>query len=144
MRSRLAAFLFVALALGVLATAAEAKKFRYSSGPKPPADSTLSVASPYLEPVVASRGPRVPYTNLQLAGFVADSAVSTALASAPLESGVRIVLAPTRGHDLNFVIEDALLEHLTARGVQVTVRRSPMPDDSVSASVAILSDPILE
>lgn len=144
MRASLAGLLVTALALGALATAAEAKKFRYASGPKPPADSALAVANPYLDPVVRSRGPRVPYTNLQLAGFVADSAVSAALADVPLESGIRVVLAPTQDHPLNFLLEDALLEHLTDRGVQVTVRRSPVPDDSLRVVFAGEGDPILE
>ncbi len=143
MRSRLAAFLLAALALGTLATKADAKKFRYSSGPKPPADTTLAVANPYLDPVVGARGPRVPYTNLQVAGFVADSAVAAGLAGVPLESGVHVVLAPTRDHPMNFVLEDALVDALTSRGVQVTIRRSPIPDDSVGTG-PVLSDPILE
>lgn len=144
MRARLAGLLFAVLALGALATAADAKKFRYASGPKAPEDSTLSVANPYLDPVVRSRGPRVPYTNLQLAGFVADSAVSAGLASVPLESGMRIVLAPTQDHALNFLLEDALVDALTDRGLQVTVRRSPVPDDSLGTLYAGAGDPILE
>lgn len=144
MRARLSAFLVAALTLGVLATSAHAKRFRYASGPKVPADSALAVANPYLEPIVRTRGPRVPYTNLQLMGLAADSAVSVALASVPLESGVRVVLAPTLDHPLNFVLEDALLEHLTARGVQVTVRRSPVPDDSLGTLFAGAGDPVVE
>ncbi len=144
MRERLAAILLAALAIGALATTADAKKFRYASGPKPEADSSLAVANPYLEPVVRARGPRIPYTNLQLAGFVADSAVAAGLAGVPLESGVRVVLAPTRDHPLDFVLEDALVEDLTGRGIQVTVRRTPVPDDSVAAGYALAGDPILE
>ena len=144
MRVRLAGFLFAVLALGAFATVADAKKFRYSSGPKAPADSALAVANPYLEPVVRTRGPRVPYTNLQLTGFAADSAVATALASVPLESGVRVVLAPTLAHPLNFVIEDAMLEHLTQRGIQVTVRRTPVPDDSLATLFGGAGDPVVE
>jgi len=45
------------LLLSLLAPTADAKKFRYSSGPKPPEDSTLAVANSYLEPVVRSKGP---------------------------------------------------------------------------------------
>lgn len=144
MRARLAGLLLASLALAAIATAADAKKFRYASGPQPSADSALAVANPYLEPIVRSRGPRVPYTNLQLAGFVADSAVGAGLASAPLESGMRVVLAPAHEHPLNFVLEDALLERLTARGVQVTVRRSPVPDDSLGTLFGGAGDPVLE
>ena len=144
MRVRLAGILFATLALGALATAADAKKFRYSSGPKPNEDSTLTVADPYLDPVVASRGPKVPYTNLQLTGFVADSAVAVALAKLPLESGVRVVLAPTHEHPLNFVIEAAMIERLTDRGLIVTVRRTPVPDDSLAVLFAESGDPIVE
>ena len=144
MRVRLAGILFAMLALGALATAADAKKFRYSSGPKPNEDSTLTVADPYLDPVVASRGPKVPYTNLQLTGFVADSAVAVALAPLPLESGVRVVLAPTHDHPLNFVIEAAMIERLTDRGLIVTVRRTPVPDDSLAVLFSESGDPIVE
>lgn len=144
MRERLSGLLFAVLALATLATAADAKKFRYASGPKAPADSALAVANPYLDPVVRTRGPRVPYTNLQLAGFVADSAVSAGLAGVPLESGVRVVVAPTKDHPLNFLVEDALVEQLTRRGLQVTVRRSPVPDDSLATLFAGAGDPILE
>lgn len=144
MRARLAGFLPAMLALAALAASADAKTFRYASGPKAPADSALAVANPYLEPIVRSRGPRVPYTNLQLAGFVADSAVGSGLSTAPLESGMRVVLAPALDHPLNFVLEDALLERLTERGVQVTVRRSPVPDDSLGTLFAGAGDPVLE
>lgn len=144
MRVRLAGFLFAVLALAALATAADAKKFRYASGPKAPEDSVLAVANPYLDPVVRSRGPRVPYTNLQLSGFVADSAVASALASAPLESGMRVVVAPTLAHPLNFLLEDALVDRLTDRGVQVTVRRTPVPDDSLATLFGGAGDPVLE
>ena len=41
----------------VAAVSVEAKEFRYSSGPVPPDDTTLSVAEAELEPVVSSRGP---------------------------------------------------------------------------------------
>lgn len=144
MRSCLAGILFATLALGALATAADAKKFRYSSGPKPTEDSTLTVADPYLDPVVASRGPKVPYTNLQLLGFVADSAVAVALAPLPLEPGVRVVLAPTHEHPLNFVMEAAMIERLTDRGLIITVRRTPVPDDSLAVLFSASGDPIVE
>src|SRR5262245_48943730 len=101
------------LLLLALVPAAEAKKFRYSSGPKPPEDSTLAVANSYLEPVVSKRGPRVPYTNLQLTQFVADTAVARALESAVVDSGTHAVLAPAHDHPLNFVLEHALLKALS-------------------------------
>lgn len=132
------------LALLALAPAAEAKKFRYASGPKPPEDTTLSVASHYLEPVVRSRGPRVPYTNLQMTQFVADTAVARALASAVVDSGTHAVLAPTRDHPLNFVLEHSLLKALSGRGVDVTVRREPIPDDSLRSLYGRPGDPVLE
>ena len=127
-----------------LVPAAEAKKFRYASGPKPPEDSTLAVANTYLEPVVRSRGPRVPYTNLQLTQFVASQAVTRALASAPLDSGTHVVLAPAREHPLNFVLEHAMVKALAARGVEITVRRSPIPDDSLKVLFANPGDPLVE
>ena len=133
-----------AMLLLLLAPVAEAKKFRYSSGPKPPADSTLSVANSYLEPVVRSRGPRVPYTNLQLVQFVADTAVSRALATAVVDSGTHAVLAPTRDHPLDFVLEHAMLKALARRGVDVTVRRTPIPDDSLKSLFGRPGDPIVE
>ena len=132
------------LLLWSLAPVAEAKKFRYASGPKPPADSTLSVANSYLEPVIRSRGPRVPYTNLQLTQFVADTAVARALASAVVDSGTHAVLAPARDHPLNFVLEHAMLKALSRRGVDVTVRRSPIPDDSLKTLFGRPGDPVVE
>ena len=135
---------WVMLALVSLVPAAEAKKFRYSSGPKPPEDSTLSVANTYLEPVVRSRGPRVPYTNLQLTQFVADTAVARALASAVVDSGTHAVLAPAREHPLNFVLEHAMLKALARRGADVTVRHTPIPDDSLKALFGRPGDPVIE
>ncbi len=134
----------VLLALCSLVPAAEAKKFRYASGPKPPEDSTLAVANSYLEPVVRSRGPRVPYTNLQLTQFVADTAVSRALANAVVDSGTHAVLAPAQDHPLNFVIEHAMLKALSRRGVDITVRRTPIPDDSLKLMFGRPGDPVLE
>ncbi len=134
----------VLLALCSLVPAAEAKKFRYASGPKPPEDSTLAVANSYLEPVVRSRGPRVPYTNLQLTQFVADTAVSHALANALVDSGTHAVLAPAQNHPLNFVIEHAMLKALSRRGVDITVRRTPIPDDSLKLMFGRPGDPVLE
>ena len=127
-----------------LVPAASAKKFRYSSGPKAPADSTLSVANSYLEPVVSTRGPRVPYTNLQLTQFVADTAVARALASAVVDSGTHAVLAPQRDHPLNFILEHSLLKALSRRGVDVTVRRTPIPDDSLKRLFGNPGDPVVE
>ncbi|HTR96990.1 MAG TPA: hypothetical protein VMH61_03730 [Candidatus Acidoferrales bacterium] len=132
------------LALALLTPAAGAKKFRYASGPQPPADSTLSVANPYLEPVVRSRGPRVPFTNLELVQLVADSAAAHALRGAPLESGAHVVLAPVHEHPLNFALEQALLLQLTQRGVEVTVRHTRAPDDSVALLYGRAGDPLLE
>ena len=128
----------------LFATAAEAKKFRYASGPTAPEDTVLTMTGNYLDPVVRSRGPRVPYTNLQLAQIVADSAFAGSLGLAPLEPGSRVVVAPARDHPLNFVAEHALLKALSRRGVQVTVRRSIVPDDSVQTLFAAEGDPLLE
>jgi hypothetical protein len=144
MRSIKLAAPLVLVALLSLAHGAEAKKFRYSSGPKPPEDSTLAVANTYLEPVVRSRGPRVPYTNLQLTQFVADTAVARALATAVVDSGTHAVLAPAREHPLNFVLEHAMLKALARRGVDVTVRRAPIPDDSLKVLYGRPGDPVVE
>jgi hypothetical protein len=144
MRARWSGWLLALLAVASLAPITTAKTFRYSSGPKPPADSSLSVTNPYLEPVVGTRGPRVPYTNLQMLSFVADSAAARALASAPLESGSHAVLAPAREHPFNFVVEHAMLSQLSRRGVAVTVRHAPVPDDSVNALYARPGDPLVE
>ncbi|MFN8589177.1 MAG: hypothetical protein U0704_15400, partial [Candidatus Eisenbacteria bacterium] len=67
-----------------------------------------------------------------------------ALAPAPLERGSHAVLAPAQDHPLNFVLEHAFLKELAARGVEVTVRRAPIPDDSVAALFSNPGDPILE
>ena len=141
--SKLAAALAV-VALMALAPPSQAKKFRYASGPKPPEDSTLAVANSYLEPVVRSRGPRVPYTNLQLTQFVADTAVARALATAVVDSGTHAVLAPAREHPLNFVLEHAMLKALSRRGVDVTVRHAPIPDDSLKHLFGRPGDPVVE
>src|SRR5436309_994788 len=144
MRSIRLAVPLVLMAILSLVPAATAKKFRYASGPKPPEDSTLAVANTYLEPVVRSRGPRVPYTNLQLTQFVADTAVARALASAVVDSGTHAVLAPARDHPLHFVLEHAMLKALARRGVDVTVRRSPIPDDSLRTLFGRPGDPVVE
>lgn len=136
-----------ALALIALATTvrtADAKKFRYTSGPKAAQDTALSVADPYLDPIIRSRGPRVPYTNLQLTGFVADSAFAQALNGAPIEKGSRVVVAPAREHPLNFLAEHAMLRELSAKGVETTIRRTPIPDDSLRTLFSDPGDPMLE
>jgi hypothetical protein len=144
MRGRFLGLLIAVLACAALVPAAEAKKFRYASGPKAPEDSTLAVSNAYLDPVVRSRGPRVPYTNLQLAQFVADTAVVRALRSAPLDQGAHAVLAPAREHPLNFVLERSMLKELARRGVEVTVRHAPVSDDSLALLYGKQGDPIVE
>lgn len=132
--------------LGVLLSAApaDAKKVRYASGPKPAVDTVLSVAEPELEPIVRARGPRVPLTNLQLVTRVANVAFQKSLASAPLDSGGHVVLAPAENHPLNFVVEHSILRVLGQRGVTAMVRRSIVPDDSLGAVAGNPGDPILE
>jgi len=144
MRVRLTGLLLALLAVVSLAPGAEAKKFRYASGPQPPADSALAVANPYLEPVVRKVGPRVPYTNLQLANFVADTAASRVLAHLPLESGSHVTVLPAHDHPLNFVVEHALVNELTRRGVSVTVHRSVVSDDSLTLLFGHGGDPVVE
>ncbi len=123
---------------------AEAKKIRYASGPKPAVDTVLSVAEPELEPIVRARGPRVPLTNLQLVTRVANVSFQRALASAPLDSGAHVLLAPAESHPLNFVVEHAILRDLGKRGVTATVRRTILPDDSLGLVAANPGDPVLE
>ena len=123
------------------APAAEAKKFRYASGPKPGVDTVLSVAEEEVTPVVRARGPKVSATNLQLATLVANTAVERAFRSVPLDSGTHVVLAPGQSHPLNFVMEHAVLKQLARRGISASVRRSIVPDDSLSAAGG---DPLLE
>jgi hypothetical protein len=132
--------------LGALLAAgsAEAKKIRYASGPKPAVDTVLSVAEPLLEPIVRVRGPRVPLTNLQLVTTVANVAFQRALATAPLDSGGHVVLAPAESHPLNFVVEHAILRTLARRGVTAAVRRTILPDDSLAAVAGSPGDPVLE
>lgn len=127
----------------LLAPAAHAKKFRYSSGPKPTADTALAVARTELEPLVRERGPVVAPTNLELVTLTANAALERTIASAPLDSGTRVVLAPAESHPLNFVIEHAALRALTERGVATTVRRTIVPDDSLGL-LATGGDPVLE
>lgn len=123
---------------------ADAKKIRYASGPKPSVDTVLSVAETDLEPIVRARGPRVPLTNLQMVTRVANLSYQKALASAPLDSGGHVVLAPAESHPLNFVVEHAILRVLGRRGVTVMVRRSILPDDSLAVVAGNPGDPILE
>src|SRR5438876_533861 len=82
------------------AVPAHAKKFRYSAGPKPPADTLLSVSQLELEPV-RERGPRVPPTNLQLVSLVANQAIERAMADVPLGRGKEVLIAPAESHPLN-------------------------------------------
>ena len=128
----------------LVAPMAEAKKFQYSSGPKPAADTSYSVAETALEPVTSSRGPKVAPTNLNLIGMVADAGLPKALVTAPLDSGMHVLLAPAESHPLNFVIEHAALRALSKRGVSVTVRRTLIPDDSLMTLAEGGGDPILE
>jgi hypothetical protein len=132
------------LAVLVVVAPAEAKTIRYASGPAPKVDTVLSVAEPELEPIVRARGPKVPLTNLQLITRVANVAIQKSLASAPLDSGGHVVLAPAESHPLNFVVEHAILRVLGQRGVTATVRRSILPDDSLAAVAGSPGDPILE
>jgi hypothetical protein len=132
------------LALTALAPAASAKKFKYGAGPKPVPDTALAVAVVSVEPIVRARGPRVPPTNLQLLGLVANTAFDRALASAPIDSGSRVIVAPASASALDFVVEHAILKHLAKRRVAVTVRRARMPEDSTLAQVALGGEPVLE
>ncbi len=129
--------------LMALSCPAQAKKFRYSGGPKPATDTTFTTAETQIEPIVRQRGPRVPATNLQVVSLVANTAFTRALQSAPLDSGAHVVLAPAESHPLNFVVEHAVLRDLSDRGVTATVRRTLVPDDSLAA-LAPEGDPLLE
>jgi len=130
-------------ALLVLASTTEAKTFRYASGPKPPADTLGWVAESELQPILGRHHAKVSLTNLQLVSLVADTAFSKVLKGAPLDSGMRVVLAPAESHPLNFVVEHALLRQLARRGVTATVRRTLIPDDSLAAASPD-RDPVLE
>lgn len=128
----------------VLATGAEAKKFRFADGPRPGQDTVFSEAEIVLEPVVGSRGPRVAPTNLQIITLVAHNAVERALASSPLDSGSHVTVAPAESHPLNFLMEHAVLRELGRRRVSATVRRSLVPDDSLGMLSMADRDPLLE
>ena len=130
--ARAARALAVAGFLALAAVPAHAKKFRYSAGPKPPADTLLSVSQLELEPV-RERGPRVPPTNLQLVSLVANQAIERAMADVPLGRGKEVLIAPAESHPLNFVVEHAILRQLSKRGVVALVRRSVVPDSSLVA-----------
>jgi hypothetical protein len=128
----------------ILPAAAHAKKFRYTSGPKAPVDTVYTSTRTDLEPIVRPRGPRVPATNLQLIRLVARTGFDRALASAPLDTGLNVVLAPSASHPLNFTVEHAILAHLARRHVTATVRRSLIPDDSLALAGGPSGDPVLE
>ena len=139
------ALLWVGLLCALLhAAPVVAETFRYGSGPAPGVDTTLAVATSELEPVVRSRGPKVPLTNLQLVTLVAKTAFDRGLTAAPLDSGSHVMVAPAENHPLNFVVEHAVLRHLARRGVSATVRRTMVPDDSVMAIAGNPGDPLLE
>ena len=131
------------VALVLLGSPAEAKKFKYASGPKPGVDTTYTIAEAEITPIVRPRGPRVPATNLQVLSLVANTAFERALRAAPLDSGAHVVLAPAESHPLNFVVEHAVLRELSRRGVTATVRRSILADDSL-AVYSPAGDPLLE
>lgn len=132
------------LGVVLVAGSAEAKKIRYASGPAAKADTMLSVAEPELDPIVSTHGPKVPLTNLQLITTVANVGFQRALASAPLDSGGHVALAPAESHPLNFVVEHAILRVLARKGITATVRRSVIPDDSLMAVAGNPGDPVLE
>ena len=142
MRARLAGTL--ALVAVLAASSASAKKFQYASGPKPAVDTVLSVAETEVEPIVRARGPRVPATNLQLVGLVANTAFERALAKVPVDSSAHVTLVPVSENRYNFVVEHAVLRQLSKRGVTVTVRRQPLPEDSTLVQVTGGTDPLLE
>lgn len=133
---------WIVVLLGLPAIA-QAKTYRYEGGPQPQPDTTLSVAVPELEEVVRSRGPKVPLTNLQLLTIVSNAAFENGLKGAPLEKGQQVMLAPAGDHPLGFVAEHSVLRELGRRGVSARVRRTPIPDDSLSM-LANPGDPVLE
>ena len=126
------------------APTAEAKKFRFAEGPKAPTDTTYSIATVSIDPVVGSRGPRVSATNLQIIQLVANAAVERALKTAPLDSGSHVTLAPAESHPLNFIMEHAMLRELSKRHITATVRRTLVPDDSLAVLAIAERDPLLE
>jgi hypothetical protein len=103
------------------------------------------VAQIELEPIVRKGGPKVPATNLQVVSMVANTVFEKTLASAPIEKGEHVTLAPSGSHPLNFIVEHAILRDLAARGVTTMVRRSIIPDDSLNVIAgAPNGDPLLE
>jgi hypothetical protein len=134
----------MAVVIAVLvATSAPAKTYKYASGPKPPADTLAWVAQSDIEPLTHAQHPRVPLTNVQLTGLVADTAFARAFRHAPLDSGLTVVLAPSETHPMNPLIERVMLRLLARRGIAARVRRSVVPDDSLR-SVAAEGEPVLE
>ena len=126
-----------------LASTAHAKKFRYATGPKPAADTLGWVAEGDVQPLMRSQHPRIPLSNLQLTGLVADTAFTRAMRSAPLDSGLRVVLAPAESHPMNPLVERVMLRLLARRGIAASVRRTVVPDDSLRV-VAANGEPVLE
>ena len=131
-------------ALALLGPAAEAKKFRYSAGPKVPEDTVYSVVEQELEPIVRKRGPRVPATNLEVVTLVSNTAFNRALETLPVDKGGTVFLAPALSHPLNFVVEHAVLRQLSKREITTQVRRSIIPDDSLALLAGNPGDPVLE
>jgi hypothetical protein len=141
-----AAFLVLAACAlaGLAATPAAAKKYRYAAGPQPAPDTTLSVAETDVEPIVRAKGPKVPATNLQLIGMVANTAFERALASAPLDSSGHLTLAPISSERLNYIVERAVMRALSRRHIAMTVRRAPLAEDSTLVEMLGESGPALE
>jgi hypothetical protein len=134
--------------LVLVAGQAQAKRFRYASGPKPSTDTLMSVGQLDLEPV-SERGPRLAPTNLQLVSLVANQAFERAMADVPLAKGQEVVLVPAESHPLNFAVEHAVLKQLSKRGVVALVRRAPVSDDSLesaarTAGASSASAPVLD
>ena len=90
------------LALLLLGSPAEAKKFQYAKGPQPASDTTFSTAQTDIQPIVRRRGPRVPATNLQVVSLVATTAFDRALLAAPLDSGAHGEIALLEGLQSGF------------------------------------------
>jgi hypothetical protein len=142
--ARLRILMLVATLLALVVAWAHARTYKYEGGPRAPDDTVLSVAQTDIEPIVRSRGPRVPATNLELVELVARRAIDQALKAAPLDSGAHVLVAPAESHPLNFMMEHAVLLHLARRGATATVRRSIIPDDSLVAIAGNPGDPVLE
>jgi len=143
-RVELSLVILVVIAVLGFAPEASAKKVRYEGGPQPQPDTVLSTAEVVVDPIVRSKGPRVPATNLQLTSLVANTAFERALASAPLDSGQALLVAPAESHPLNFVAEHATLKALANRRLIIAVRRSIVPDDSLAMILANPGEPILD